>query len=256
VLFDQGKLEKMTIRAFRPTTRPDDVPQVSDAPDDTYVVQVNPAAYTINQQLNYADRQGQGDSGSDAVFSGSLPTTMNFSFVFDATGVVPPPSELGGIPLAGAIASALSDEEEFLVMNEIDKFNHVVYDYQGEIHRPRKVLLVWGVLSFACVLTSVSYEFKLFKPDGTPLRAHATCAFQEALTDCERELIEANSSPDLAHLREVREGDKLPLMSHQVYGDPRHYIAVAQFNKIVNFRRLKPGARLAMPRLDRKGGKG
>ncbi len=252
MLFDQGKLEKMTIRAFQPTSRPDDVPQVSEAPSDTYVVQVNPSGYTINQQLNYAERQGQGDSGSDAVFSNSQPTTMNFNFVFDATGVVPPPSELGDIPLAGAIASALSDEEDYLVMNEIDKFNHVVYDYEGEIHRPRKVLLVWGALSFACVLTSASYEFKLFKSDGTPLRAHATCAFQESMTDVERELAEANSSPDLNHLREVREGDKLPLMAHKVYGDSKHYLAVALHNKIVNFRRLRPGARLAMPRLASK----
>ena len=252
MLFDQGKLEKMTIRAFRPTTCPDDVPQLSDDPKLTYVVQINPASYTFNRRLNYAERQGQGDSASDAVFSSGQPTTMNFNFVFDATGVVPRPSELGDIPLAGAIASALTDEE-YVVMDEIEKFSHVVYDYSGEIHRPRKLLLVWGVLSFTCALTSVSFEFKLFKPDGTPLRAQATCAFQEALTDCERELAEANSSPDLTHLREVREGDKLPLMSHQVYGDSKYYIAVARHNKIVDFRRLKPGARLAMPRLDSKG---
>ena len=111
------------------------------------------------------------------------------------------------------------------------------------------MLLVWGELSFSCVLTSVSYEFKLFNPDGTPLRANANCAFQEAMTDAERELAEANSSTDLNHLREVREGDKLPLMSHKVYGDAKHYLAVAHHNMIVNFRRLKPGARLEMPRL-------
>ena len=248
MLFDQGKLEKMTITAFKPTTPSDDVPQLSIIDEDRYVVQVNPPSYTFNNRLNYSDRQGQGDSASDAVFSSSTPTTMNFNFVFDATGVVPPPSELGGVPVAGAIASALT-EKEFVVMDEIKKFSHVVYDYEGEIHRPRKVLLVWGVLSFACALQSVSYEFKLFKPDGSPLRAQATCVFQEALTDCERELTEANRSPDLNHLREVHEGDKLPLMSHEVYGDSKYYLEVARYNKIVNFRRLKPGTRISMPRL-------
>ena len=109
-------------------------------------------------------------------------------------------------------------------------------------------------MSFTCALTSVSYEFKLFKPDGTPLRVQATCAFQEALTDTERENEEENSSPDLNHIREVHDGDKLPLMSHQVYGDSRRYIEVARHNKIVNFRRLLPGTRLNMPRLDSKGG--
>lgn len=250
MLFDQGKLEKMTIRAFLPTNGSADPPQLSDAPEDTYVVQVNPSTYTLNQPLDYACRQAQGTSGSDAVFSKSPPRTLNFTFLFDGTGVVPPPpATLSGVPLAGAIASALGDDEEFVVTDEIAKFNHVVYAYQGGAHRPRKVQLLWGTLTFPCALTSASYEYKLFKPDGTPLRAAATCAFREAVTDSERAHAEANSSADLTHLREVREGDRLPLMAHDVYGDPKYYLAVARHNKLVNFRRLRSGVRLELPRL-------
>ena len=250
MLFDQGKLEKMVLRAFLPTTSPDEAPQVSDAPEDTYVVQVNPSTYTVSHALNYSQRRSLGDSGSDAVYANSEPTELNFKFLFDATGVVPPPSELGDVPLVGAIASALSDSEEYVVMDEIEKFNGVVYSYDGEIHRPRKVLLVWGALEFACALTSLSYEFKLFKPDGTPLRATANCSFREALTDNQRELLEANSSPDLSHRREIREGDTLPLISYRVYGDASRYLEVARHNKIVNFRRLEAGARLTLPRVE------
>jgi hypothetical protein len=223
------------------------------------VVQVNPSTYTLNQRLDYAldydaCRQAQGTSGSDAVFSKSPPRTLNFTFLFDGTGVVPPPpAALSGVPLAGAIASALGDDEEFVVRDEIAKFNHVVYAYQGGVHRPRKVQLLWGTLTFDCALTSLSYEYKLFKPDGTPLRATATCAFREAVTDSERAHAEANSSADLTHLREVREGDRLPLMAHDVYGDPKYYLAVARHNKVVNFRRLRPGVRLELPRLADKG---
>ena len=255
MLFDQGQLEKMTIRAFLPTALPDDVPTLSEDEADSYVVQINPSSYTFNSVLNYSERQGQGDSASDAIFSSSQPITMNFNFVWDATGVVPPPSALGGIPLVGAIASALDKEEEYRVMEQIEKFSHIVYDYSGEIHAPRKVLLVWGVLSFTCVLESVSYEFKLFKPDGTPLRAQASCVFREFKTDCQAALEEANQSPDMNHLREVHAGDSLPLMSHQVYGDPKHYLAVARHNKLVNFRQLRPGAQLTLPRLADKGSK-
>src|SRR5688572_28676792 len=100
MLFDQGKLEKMTIRAFLPTTRAEDVPKLSDAPEDSYVVQVNPSSYTLNQTLDYSDRQAQSASASDAVFTRSPARTVNFTFVFDATGVIPPPpSALSGVPL-------------------------------------------------------------------------------------------------------------------------------------------------------------
>ena len=168
MLFDQGKLEKMTIRAFLPRANPDDAPQVSDSPEDSYVVQVNPNSYTLNHVLNYSYQQGQGFSSSEATYSSSEPVTLQFDFLFDGTGVVPAPSELGGIPLVGAIASALAGSKPYDVMVEIEKFNRLVYDYHGDEHRPRQLLLVWGTLVFPCVLVTVSYRFPLFKPDGTP----------------------------------------------------------------------------------------
>ncbi len=246
-LFEQGKLEKMTIRAYLPQTDPEEAPVVSDDPEDTYVVQVNPRSYSLNHLLNYADREGQGDSGQDAIFANSEPTTLEFDFLFDASGVVPAPSELGDVPLVGAIASALGGDEEYDVMAEIEKFNRVVYDYEGEIHRPRKLLLVWGTLEFPCALTELGYQFTLFKSDGTPLRAVAKAKFREAESDAQRELRENNSSPDLTHLREVREGDSLPLVAYRVYGDAALYLEVARVNKLVAFRRLAAGTRLSLP---------
>ena len=124
----------------------------------------------------------------------------------------------------------------------------------GDIHRPRKVLLVWGRLSFPCVLTSLSVRYTLFSPDGSPLRAIASCAFAEALTDTEREQEEQNSSPDLTHIREVKAGDTLPLMAHGIYGDPSLYLEVARINKLVDFRRLRAGQRIALPPIE-KGSK-
>lgn len=255
MLFDQGKLEKLTIRALLPQSSPDEPPQVSDSPEDTYVVQVNPSSYTLNHLLNYSYRQGQGFSGSEAVYNNSEPTTLSFEFLFDATGVVPPPSELGDVPLIGAIASALAGSDEYNVKDEIDRFNRVVYDYAGEIHRPRQLLLVWGTLVFPCALTSLNYRFTLFKPDGTPLRAIANCSFREAVSDAERERVDNPSSPDLTHLRDIREGDSLPLMAYRIYGDAALYLEVARVNKLINFRRLRAGQRLAFPPVDKSTAK-
>ncbi len=254
MLFDQGKLEKMTLRAFLPQASPDEPPQVSDAPEDTYVVQVNPSTSSLSHLLTYVDRQGQGDSGSDAVYSGSEPTTFEFEFLFDGTGVIPPPAELGDVPLVGAVASALAGSDTFEVMEEIQKLKRVVYDYEGETHRPRKVLLVWGVLDFAGALTSLNVQFTLFKPDGTPLRAVAKCSFREWAGDCERARQENRTSPDLTHVREIREGDTLPLLAHRIYGDPALYLEVARVNKLVNFRRLRAGSRVTLPPVEKGAG--
>lgn len=247
MLFDSGKLEKLTLRAFKPSATADEPPTPSDAPQDTYVVQVNPGSYTLNQLITYSRNRAQGASASEAVYSDSPPVNLAFEFLFDGTGVVPEPSELGDVPLVGAIASAISGAKKFMVMDEIKKFDKLVYRYDGGIHRPRPLLLVWGSLVFSCVLTSVSYRFTLFRPDGTPLRAVAACSFCESVPDALRTRKENATSPDLTHLREVRDGDTLPTLAYAIYGKPELYLEVARVNKLVNFRRLRSTSRIAFP---------
>lgn len=252
MLFDKGKLEKMSIRAFLPTTNSEEPAQVSDAKEDIYVVQVNPNDATRDQLIHYANRRPMGSSGSDAVHSRTAPTTLQFELLFDGTGVVPPPSELGDVPLVGAIASAIAGPDTFEVQTEIDKFNHVVFDYNSEQHRPRKVLLLWGELALSCVFTSVNFRYTLFRPDGTALRAIANCTVRESQPDCERARRENRNSPDLTHVREVVDGDTLPLIAHRIYGKPDLYLEVARVNKLINFRRLTAGTQLVLPPIDKR----
>lgn len=247
MLFEKGKLEKLTLRAFKPAASPEDKPVPSDSPEDTYVVQVNPGTYTLNKLINYSRQTGHGDTASEALYNNTPPANLSFEFLFDGTGVVPEPSELGDIPLVGAIASALSGPKKFVVMDEIQKFDRLVHAFDGTIHRPRELLLVWGALVFPCVLTSVSYRYTLFKPDGTPLRAIAACSFCEHVPRSLAERKKNATSPDLTHLRDVREGDTLPAMAYAIYGKPELYLEVARVNKLVNFRRLRPASRVAFP---------
>jgi hypothetical protein len=84
-----------------------------------------------------------------------MPTTFQFDFLFDSTGVVPKPLQgiagaLSGVPVAGAIAGAvaglLSDEKKYDILEEIEKFKKIVYLYSGKSHSPRTVRLIWGRL--------------------------------------------------------------------------------------------------------------
>jgi hypothetical protein len=153
---------------------------------------------------------------------------------------------------ASVLASALSDKDSgYQVENEIKKFNDFVYKRDGTIHRQPHLLLIWGTLTFPCILTSTTYRYTLFKPDGTPLRAVSTCRFSESRSRVETGLAANDQSPDLTHLREVKEGDTLPLMSHRIYGKTDFYLEVARVNKLVNFRRLQAGFRIAFPPVDK-----
>jgi len=251
-LFDSGKLEKMIIRAYKPVVNAGDKPELSDEETDKYMVQVNPESYSIHYQINYDRRPAIGNSGSEAKYANTPPPSLEFDFLFDGTGVIPAPAgPLDNVPLAGAVVDLLTEDEDFDVMTELQKFAAVVYDYSGTQHRPRKVQLTWGKLVFDGVLSSLHIDYKLFKPDGAPLRAVAKTTFDGTISDMLREKKEKNNSPDLTHKRTVVAGDKLPLLAHQIYRNPNYYLEVARANKLYSFRNLKDGAELSFPPLDK-----
>ena len=68
-------------------------------------------------------------------------------------------------------------------------------------HKPNYLIITWGSLSFRCFLTSMDVEYKLFKPDGTPLRAMVKATFKRFIEAEERVAEENNNSPDLTHYR-------------------------------------------------------
>jgi hypothetical protein len=229
---------------------------LSTSPGDSYVVLVNPETYAINYKVNLNKKEVQGIAGSNPSFINIVPATLQFDFLFDATGVIPKPSALGAlseVPLIGAVAGAISGlispPEEYDVMKEIATLNNIVFTYSGTQHSPKKVQLLWGKLIFSGKLTSLNFNFKLFKPDGTPLRAVATAVFIGAIADNLRVKTQNDSSPDLTHIRQVQDGDTLPLMTYRIYGDASYYLEVARVNNLVNFRNLKAGDRIKFPPL-------
>lgn len=234
-MFDEGTLEKMKIIPCTDAL-------YTEAPgEDPYLVQINPESYALTQQINFNEAQAQGNSGAQLQFRNSSPQELEFDFIFDGTGVI----SQGNALLK--IASIFGAGEKLSVPEELEKFKHVVLTYAGDTHEPRYVKLLWGTLLFKCRLTNLKVTYKLFKPDGTPLRASAKCTFRESIEPTEREALEDNQSPDLTHMRVVKEGDTLPLMTYRIYGDSKYYLEVARVNKLVNFRRLSVGQKIYFP---------
>lgn len=246
---------KLIITAYQTTG---DKPQLSTDPSDSYIAQVNPETYSIKHTINWSTAATTNGTPQDPKYINTPPSSYQFDFLFDATGVIPKPSDLGAlgsVPIVGAVAGAISNlispSQPYDVMTELELFKGVVLYYNGDVHSPRTVNLLWGTLTFDGKLTSLNINFKLFQPDGTPLRAVATAAFIDATTEQQWLNQVKPNSPDLTHILQVMEGDTLPLLSYRIYGDASYYREIARVNNIVNFRNLTPGTKIIFPPINK-----
>lgn len=230
-----GELIKLRIKAYS------DEQFSEEVADGNFSTLINPESYKFNYKIEQNDEQASGTSAAAPRFNKALPEDLKLEFVFDRTGVVADYSKSGG-------GGNLTDDGNGII-DDIDHFKNVVFNYNGDEHRPNYLMIAWGALLFKGTLSEMDITFKLFKPDGTPLRAVANATFKGFVEDNLRVAKENNSSPDLTHIREVKEGDTLPLMTHRIYGDSRYYLEVAKANKINNFRKLKVGQQIFFPPL-------
>lgn len=225
---NSGELKKMFIKAFS------DEEFKNEVPDGTYTALVNPESYAFSYTTVQNEEQASGTSGTAPKFNKILPQELAFDFLFDRTGaLLDSPASPDGI------------------IDDIEKFKKVTFDYQGEQHRPNYLKIAWGSLLFKGVLTSLDINFKLFKADGTPLRATANLKVKGFVEDNLRVAKENNQSPDLTHYREVSKGDSLPLLSSKIYGDSKYYLEVAKANGLFDFRNLKVGTRIYFPPIEK-----
>ncbi len=222
---DLGKLEKLYIVAF---SKPDFALTSIAAPP--FFALINPETYSYKYKIEFCETQAPGTSGVNMKFNKMPPQEYNFDFLFDGTGVI-----------QSIFPAALP------VTEQLEIFRHSILQYQGDIHRPYYLKIHWGTLLFKGVLTSMDIEFKLFSPDGSPLRAIAKCAFKGSVEENLRLAMENRMSPDITHKRIMKSSDRLPLLVKNIYNDQRYYIDVAGFNKMDGFRKINDGTEIKLP---------
>jgi hypothetical protein len=230
-----GELVKLEIKAYSNEQFTEEVA------NGEFRTLLNPEKYSYKYKIEQNEQQASGTSASAPRFNKALPEDLELEFVFDRTGVI---VDYGS--LASDKYGVYSDEGSG-VIDDIENFKRVVFDYNGDEHRPNYLIISWGTLLFKGTLTEMDITFKLFKPDGMPLRATAKAKFKGFVEDDLREAMENNSSPDLTHVRIVKAGDTLPLMAFRIYGDSKYYLEVAKANGITNFRKLKVGQKIFFP---------
>lgn len=220
---DRGELERLVIEAY-------EAADYSGKAADEFEAYVNPSEITLAYEFEYDASQGAGTTNSRMNFKKAKPGDMTLTLFLDGTGANGRPCD---------------------VQQRVAKFQAVT-GYNGNIHRPNYLKIGWGTLMIRrCVLKSASIAYKLFKPDGVPLRAVITAVFSDNSDDQTRVALAQDQSPDLTHVRLVKAGDSLPRLCHEIYGDPGLYIRVARANGLDDFRGLVPGMRLRFPPLEK-----
>jgi len=230
---NNGSVKKLLIEAYKD-------PKFSQKKADSFTTLLNPEKYSINYKTEYKDDSAAGTGKSSPKFIRSLPQDLDLEFLFDRTGILPP------------VPSGVPDTEKG-AKEDVNQFKKVAFDYDGEDHKPSYLIISWGTLCFPCQLTEMNVEYRLFAPDGRPLRAVVKAKFKYFIDEDKAFKEDDDQSPDLTHYRLVKEGDTLPLMTFKIYGDSKYYAEVARVNKLSSFRKLVPGQRLFFPPLEKQG---
>lgn len=228
---ESGHFEKLQIFACTAPACADEDVDTTLSPNPI-VATINPENYTRELKVEFNNGQGSGTSGGTPRFDKKPPTEMAFELLYDSSGIIYKHTEKH-------IADDLKYLEEFLM------------GYGGEIHQTRFFKFVWGDLLMKGVCSSLNIAYKLFNPDGKPIRAICKVTIRQVTEEEERVLQENNSSPDLTHFRIVKKGDTLPAMCYKIYGDSKYYLQVAAVNKLSNFRNLTTGSEIFFPPFDK-----
>ncbi|MES2731556.1 MAG: LysM peptidoglycan-binding domain-containing protein [Bacteroidota bacterium] len=230
-----GKLEKMLILGFKDSKEAEKGTKAEAIKNGAYFeALINPETYTHEYKLKYAESgQGPGTSGKELKYEKTEPEEMTFDFLFDNTGII-------------------DGKRRDNIADDLKKFKALLIEYKGDAHQPNVIKLIWGENSvFKGRVMELSITYKLFNPDGSPIRAVAKVKFKSTVEEEKRAKKENKHSPDLTHLRRVKVGDTLPLMCYRIYGDARYYLLIAAINKIGNFRKLIPGTEIVFPPMDK-----
>ncbi len=218
-----GTLERLLVKAY-------EKPDYSGSPIDEFDAYVNPAEINLSYEVEYDSAQGSGTTGSRMEFKKMKPGDLALSFFIDGTGA------------NGRVVD---------VQEKVEKFQAVT-GYNGNIHRPNYLKVLWGTLQVKrCILKSASISYKLFRPDGVPLRAVIGATFSDNSDDQTRVALAQDRSADLTHVRVTIAGDTLPALCTRIYGDSRYCVEVARANSLDHFRHLEPGTRLVFPPLEK-----
>jgi hypothetical protein len=188
----------------------------------------NPQSYTVSKTNVWNFKPTTGVDLPDGEFGGGLPQRVTLSLLLD-------------VSLLGPDGSVKDAADKLFKMMEAG-------GAAGGGSAPPKVVFRWGSVNLPkSVPVSLSIQYVLFHPNGEPIRATVDLELAQA------EKAEQGQNPTtraIAGLRvhRVLDGDSLPSMAYEAYGDATRWRVIAEANGIDDPLRLRRGTDLMIPR--------
>ncbi len=200
------------------------------------VLPVNPASYNESFKVNLDARVPAGSEHTDIKYKSTSPQKLKIDFYIDGTNTIEGYFNPGNLP----------------VLAQIEKLKLAVYYINGDIHRSHFLKVFWGSMVFSGVLENMDIEYTLFNPLGIPIRAKISMTLIQHV-DRELGLIKKIlQSPDVTHVRNFKSGNRLDLMTNEIYNDSNLVLQVAKANKLTSFRNVKAGTEITLPPIDKQ----
>lgn len=201
-------------------------------------VLINPKSVSLEKGIHYHENTQAGDSSASGVFDKYDGEKLSFEIFIDCTGVV-----------AGT-------KENDTAYSKVSELEALVYEYNGDAHRPAFVTVLWGKLLFKGQLSSIKTDYMLFDPAGIPLRAKVAISFANFIDEKTAKKKANQKSPDMSHYLVIREGDSLADLCQKIYGDSTLAPQVARCNNLPGFRKIAAGTHILFPHLNKGGENG
>jgi hypothetical protein len=195
---------------------------------DTVKCGFNPQDYTISKTNLWTYQPNQGADTPKAEFGGGLPMTYKMSLLLDAS-------------LQGPDKS---------IKDDANKLMKAMYRSGSA---PPPIEFSWGSVTLPkAVPVSLTIRYVLFRPNGEPVRAFVDLELAQAEDTNPPGKAQNPTTRAISGLRAhtVRDGDSLPSIAYDAYGDATRWRAIAEANGIDNPLRLRRGSELTIPRLD------
>ena len=242
--FIGGQLVKMYIEAY-PNNSFDTNEKIMVDDKNRFNLMVNPETIKRKTSINYADNSNLNtDQGGRQVSNNA--EDFNISILLDTTGVIKD-AEL----ISFAITNPFSNEEIDDVSKLVVQLFRFCCEIDGDTHRSHFIKICWGSDSglFKGVVKNFDVNYKLFRPDGKPIRAVVDLSLQSTISPEDFVKQIGFQSPDITHQRVFKAGQHFTLLSNSIYKNLNYYTDVAKANKMLSFRRIKQGEEIFFPPL-------
>ena len=201
----------------------------------------NPTEFSISKSNEWKYEKVTGTTFTPPSFGGGNPRELTLNLMLDAS-------------LLGKTQHVRGITDDLFKMMEVPGGS------QGgsSTAAPPFITFTWGTdTTFKSVCTSLTVAYKLFRPNGDPIRADVKMTLKQAEPASTASSTGANrgtnptTRANAGHgVHTVKDGDSLPSIAYDAYGDATTWRAIADANGIENPLHLKRGRALSLPRLE------